>query len=162
MLDEPIHILNVAIKTDSDTDDDGLAASFREFTQSKVGLFNKAPSPPDCSRINYLLSQILYSWHCTFSPLQKALLFEHGIRRLTFLVAQKVRARIHISWSPCGFYSLLPCMLSVKQFWTACIKLCQMIFICNYHILWLIFVLPVSIEWNDTTVVIEIICIWNF
>lgn len=35
--DEPIHILNVAIKTDSDTDDDGLAASFREFTQSKVG-----------------------------------------------------------------------------------------------------------------------------
>lgn len=35
--DEPIHILNVAIKTDSDIDDDGLAASFREFTQSKVG-----------------------------------------------------------------------------------------------------------------------------
>lgn len=35
--DEPIHILNVAIKTDSDIDDDGLAANFREFTQSKVG-----------------------------------------------------------------------------------------------------------------------------
>lgn len=35
--DEPIHILNVAIKTDSDIDDDGLAAMFREFTQSKVG-----------------------------------------------------------------------------------------------------------------------------
>uniref|UniRef100_A0A8C2FHK2 acetyl-CoA carboxylase n=1 Tax=Cyprinus carpio TaxID=7962 RepID=A0A8C2FHK2_CYPCA len=52
--DEPIHILNVAIKTDSDIDDDGLAAMFREFTQSK-----------------------------------KSLLFEHGIRRLTFLVAQK-------------------------------------------------------------------------
>lgn len=52
--DEPIHILNVAIKTDSDTDDDGLAAMFHEFTQSK-----------------------------------KSLLFEHGIRRLTFLVAQK-------------------------------------------------------------------------
>lgn len=34
--DEPIHILNVAIKTDSDTDDDGLAAMFHEFTQSKV------------------------------------------------------------------------------------------------------------------------------
>uniref|UniRef100_A0A8C4HHW9 acetyl-CoA carboxylase n=1 Tax=Dicentrarchus labrax TaxID=13489 RepID=A0A8C4HHW9_DICLA len=58
--DEPIHILNVAIKTDSDIDDDGLAASFREFTQSK-----------------------------------KSLLFEHGIRRLTFLVAQKVRALIN-------------------------------------------------------------------
>uniref|UniRef100_A0A3P9IV22 acetyl-CoA carboxylase n=1 Tax=Oryzias latipes TaxID=8090 RepID=A0A3P9IV22_ORYLA len=54
--DEPIHILNVAIKTDSDMDDDGLAAMFREFTQSK-----------------------------------KSVLFEHGIRRLTFLVAQKVR-----------------------------------------------------------------------
>uniref|UniRef100_A0A8C1NAJ7 acetyl-CoA carboxylase n=1 Tax=Cyprinus carpio TaxID=7962 RepID=A0A8C1NAJ7_CYPCA len=52
--DEPIHILNVAIKTDSDIDDDGLAAMFREFTQSK-----------------------------------KSLLFEHGIRRITFLVAQK-------------------------------------------------------------------------
>ncbi|XP_031712887.1 acetyl-CoA carboxylase 1 isoform X3 [Anarrhichthys ocellatus] len=54
VLDEPIHILNVAIKTDSDIDDDGLAAVFREFTHSK-----------------------------------KSMLFEHGIRRLTFLVAQK-------------------------------------------------------------------------
>ncbi|XP_066551671.1 acetyl-CoA carboxylase 1 isoform X9 [Amia ocellicauda] len=52
--DEPIHILNVAIKTDGDMDDDGLAAVFREFMQSK-----------------------------------KSVLFEHGIRRLTFLVAQK-------------------------------------------------------------------------
>ncbi|XP_076867107.1 LOW QUALITY PROTEIN: acetyl-CoA carboxylase 1 [Brachyhypopomus gauderio] len=52
--DEPVHILNIAIKTDSDIDDDGLAAAFREFTQTK-----------------------------------KSLLFEHGIRRLTFLVAQK-------------------------------------------------------------------------
>uniref|UniRef100_A0A8D2QID1 Acetyl-CoA carboxylase alpha n=1 Tax=Zonotrichia albicollis TaxID=44394 RepID=A0A8D2QID1_ZONAL len=31
--EEPIHILNVAIKTDGDVDDDGLAAMFREFTQ---------------------------------------------------------------------------------------------------------------------------------
>ncbi|KAF3841380.1 hypothetical protein F7725_007242 [Dissostichus mawsoni] len=54
ILDEPIHILNVAIKTDSDIEDDGLAAVFREFTHSK-----------------------------------KSKLFEHGIRRLTFLVAQK-------------------------------------------------------------------------
>ncbi|XP_069470784.1 acetyl-CoA carboxylase 1 isoform X2 [Ambystoma mexicanum] len=52
--DEPIHILNVAIKSDCDIDDDGLAAMFREFTQSK-----------------------------------KAVLIDHGIRRLTFLVAQK-------------------------------------------------------------------------
>uniref|UniRef100_A0A4W5QXT1 acetyl-CoA carboxylase n=1 Tax=Hucho hucho TaxID=62062 RepID=A0A4W5QXT1_9TELE len=33
--DEPVHILNVAIKTDGDIDDDGLAAMFREFTQSE-------------------------------------------------------------------------------------------------------------------------------
>uniref|UniRef100_A0A8D0FZT9 acetyl-CoA carboxylase n=1 Tax=Sphenodon punctatus TaxID=8508 RepID=A0A8D0FZT9_SPHPU len=52
--EEPIHILNVAIKTDGDIDDDGLAAMFREFTQTK-----------------------------------KAVLIDHGIRRLTFLVAQK-------------------------------------------------------------------------
>ncbi|KAJ8783971.1 hypothetical protein J1605_009014, partial [Eschrichtius robustus] len=52
--DEPIHILNVAIKTDCDIEDDRLAAMFREFTQQN-----------------------------------KATLVEHGIRRLTFLVAQK-------------------------------------------------------------------------
>lgn len=52
--DEPIHILNIAIKTDCDNDDDGLASMFREFTQNK-----------------------------------KSILMDHGIRRLTFLVAQK-------------------------------------------------------------------------
>lgn len=66
--------------------------------------------------------------------LQKSLLFEHGIRRLTFLVAQKVRARIHISWSPCGFYSLLPCMLTVKQFWTACLKLSTQVTLINMQV----------------------------
>lgn len=34
--DESIHILNVAIKTDSDIEDDALAAMFKQFTQSKV------------------------------------------------------------------------------------------------------------------------------
>ncbi|XP_075709617.1 acetyl-CoA carboxylase 1 isoform X2 [Rhinoderma darwinii] len=52
--DEPIHILNIAIKTDCDIDDDSLAAMFRDFTQNK-----------------------------------KVVLIDHGIRRLTFLVAQK-------------------------------------------------------------------------
>ncbi|XP_061460825.1 acetyl-CoA carboxylase 1 isoform X3 [Rhineura floridana] len=52
--EEPIHILNIAIKTDCDIDDEGLAAMFREFTQMK-----------------------------------KSILIDHGIRRLTFLVAQK-------------------------------------------------------------------------
>lgn len=36
--DEPIHILNVAIKTDCDIEDDSLAAMFREFTQQNVSL----------------------------------------------------------------------------------------------------------------------------
>lgn len=53
--DEPIHILNVAIKTDCDIEDDRLAAMFREFTQQN-----------------------------------KATLVDHGIRRLTFLVAQRI------------------------------------------------------------------------
>lgn len=34
--EEPIHILNVAIKTDCDIEDDRLAAMFREFTQQNV------------------------------------------------------------------------------------------------------------------------------
>ncbi|KAG5843414.1 hypothetical protein ANANG_G00150700 [Anguilla anguilla] len=59
--DEPIHILNVAIKTDSDIDDDGLAAMFREYTQSN-----------------------------------KSVLFEHGIRRLTFLVAQRKQVNCEV------------------------------------------------------------------
>ncbi|XP_063060931.1 acetyl-CoA carboxylase-like isoform X2 [Engraulis encrasicolus] len=52
--DEPIQILNVAIKTEGNIDDNGLATMLHDFTQSK-----------------------------------KLLLVEHGIRRLTFLVAQK-------------------------------------------------------------------------
>ncbi|GCB68953.1 hypothetical protein scyTo_0000973 [Scyliorhinus torazame] len=54
MRDEPIHILNVAIKIDNDTDDDALVTMFGEF---------------------------MYS--------MRSILFDHGIRRLTFLVAQK-------------------------------------------------------------------------
>lgn len=38
--DEPIHILNIAIKTDCDIDDDSLAAMFRDFTQNKVSVYN--------------------------------------------------------------------------------------------------------------------------
>uniref|UniRef100_A0A803TBB0 Acetyl-CoA carboxylase alpha n=1 Tax=Anolis carolinensis TaxID=28377 RepID=A0A803TBB0_ANOCA len=39
--EEPIHILNVAIKTDCDIDDEGLAAMFRDFTQSRVSVFQR-------------------------------------------------------------------------------------------------------------------------
>lgn len=47
--EEPIHILNVAIKTDSDVDDDGLAAMFREFTQSKVSPLSSLSRTPNCT-----------------------------------------------------------------------------------------------------------------
>lgn len=63
-------------------DDDGLAAMFREFTQSKVG------SMHNFSEFNSLSCQIDDGKYVIF---QKSVLFEHGIRRLTFLVAQKVR-----------------------------------------------------------------------
>lgn len=49
--EEPIHILNVAIKTDSDVDDDGLAAMFREFTQSKVSHLHPLPGAVSLCRM---------------------------------------------------------------------------------------------------------------
>ncbi|XP_036953486.1 acetyl-CoA carboxylase isoform X2 [Acanthopagrus latus] len=52
--ENPIHIINVSIKTADTEDDDALVTAFTEFAQSK-----------------------------------KAVLFEYGIRRITFLIAQK-------------------------------------------------------------------------
>ncbi|KAK3538673.1 hypothetical protein QTP86_012135 [Hemibagrus guttatus] len=52
--ENPIHIINVSIKSADAEDDDALVTSFTDFTQSK-----------------------------------KAVLYEYGIRRVTFLVAQK-------------------------------------------------------------------------
>ncbi|KAM9743976.1 acetyl-CoA carboxylase isoform 2-T2 [Menidia menidia] len=52
--ENPIHIINVSIKTADTEDDDALVKAFTAFTQSK-----------------------------------KAILFEYGIRRITFLIAQK-------------------------------------------------------------------------
>ncbi|XP_029017802.1 acetyl-CoA carboxylase isoform X4 [Betta splendens] len=52
--DNPIHIINVSIKTADTEDDDALVTAFTSFSQSK-----------------------------------KAILFEYGIRRITFLIAQK-------------------------------------------------------------------------
>ncbi|XP_033828316.1 acetyl-CoA carboxylase isoform X2 [Periophthalmus magnuspinnatus] len=52
--ENPIHIINVSIKTADTEDDDALVTAFSDFTQSK-----------------------------------KAVLFDYGIRRITFLVAQK-------------------------------------------------------------------------
>ncbi|XP_072289677.1 acetyl-CoA carboxylase isoform X3 [Eucyclogobius newberryi] len=52
--ENPIHIINVSLKTADTEDDDALVTAFSDFTQTK-----------------------------------KSLLFDHGIRRITFLVAQK-------------------------------------------------------------------------
>uniref|UniRef100_A0A803TGF9 Acetyl-CoA carboxylase alpha n=1 Tax=Anolis carolinensis TaxID=28377 RepID=A0A803TGF9_ANOCA len=46
--EEPIHILNVAIKTDCDIDDEGLAAMFRDFTQSRVSVFQDFRKQVNC------------------------------------------------------------------------------------------------------------------
>ncbi|XP_058230845.1 acetyl-CoA carboxylase isoform X5 [Hemibagrus wyckioides] len=54
MRENPIHIINVSIKSADTEDDDALVTAFTDFTQSK-----------------------------------KAVLYEYGIRRVTFLVAQK-------------------------------------------------------------------------
>ncbi|XP_049326203.1 acetyl-CoA carboxylase 2 isoform X3 [Astyanax mexicanus] len=54
MRENPIHIINVSIKTADTEDDDALVTAFSDFSQSK-----------------------------------KAVLYEYGIRRITFLVAQK-------------------------------------------------------------------------
>ncbi|CDQ66348.1 unnamed protein product [Oncorhynchus mykiss] len=56
MRENPIHIINVSIKSADTENDDALVTAFAAFAQSK-----------------------------------KVLLFEHGIRRITFLVAQRVR-----------------------------------------------------------------------
>ncbi|KAJ6657884.1 hypothetical protein lerEdw1_001804 [Lerista edwardsae] len=76
--EEPIHILNVAIKTDCDIDDEGLAGMFREFTQSK-----------DRILVNDLWRRLKQTVEMEFLQVLKSVLIDHGIRRLTFLVAQK-------------------------------------------------------------------------
>uniref|UniRef100_A0A7N6A6G0 acetyl-CoA carboxylase n=1 Tax=Anabas testudineus TaxID=64144 RepID=A0A7N6A6G0_ANATE len=70
--DNPIHIINVSIKTADTEDDDALVTAFTAFSQSK-----------------------------------KAILFEYGIRRITFLVAQKFQEdRIYRNLEPALAFQL--------------------------------------------------------
>lgn len=80
--ENPIHIINVSIKTADTEDDDALVTALTAFAQSKVSLTR-----------DWFLSK----WDMFFIiklkivfVLQKAVLFEYGIRRITFLIAQKV------------------------------------------------------------------------
>uniref|UniRef100_A0A672UYM2 acetyl-CoA carboxylase n=1 Tax=Strigops habroptila TaxID=2489341 RepID=A0A672UYM2_STRHB len=70
--EEPIHILNVAIKTDSDVDDDGLAAMFREFTQSKVSRLDPLPGMMSlCKRVLSALGRREFPKFFTFRARDK-------------------------------------------------------------------------------------------
>uniref|UniRef100_A0A8V5HI62 acetyl-CoA carboxylase n=1 Tax=Melopsittacus undulatus TaxID=13146 RepID=A0A8V5HI62_MELUD len=74
--EEPIHILNVAIKTDSDVDDDGLAAMFREFTQSKVSHLNPLPGAVALCRM------VLFAEDRIYRHLEPALAFQLELNRM--------------------------------------------------------------------------------
>uniref|UniRef100_A0A8C3LQW7 acetyl-CoA carboxylase n=1 Tax=Chrysolophus pictus TaxID=9089 RepID=A0A8C3LQW7_CHRPC len=75
--EEPIHILNVAIKTDGDVDDDGLAAMFREFTQSKV---SQLSSPPLWSRL--IVQDRSFEEDRIYRHLEPALAFQLELNRM--------------------------------------------------------------------------------
>lgn len=78
--ENPIHIINVSIRSADTEDDDALVKAFTAFAQSKVRF---------CFSIN--IFQINLFNLSAFDNLQKDILFEYGIRRITFLVVQKVK-----------------------------------------------------------------------
>uniref|UniRef100_A0A803VTR9 acetyl-CoA carboxylase n=1 Tax=Ficedula albicollis TaxID=59894 RepID=A0A803VTR9_FICAL len=90
--EEPIHILNVAIKTDSDVDDDSLAAMFREFTQSKVTVFCFCFFLPMCvcfvckdfrKQVNYEVDQRFhFEEDRIYRHLEPALAFQLELNRM--------------------------------------------------------------------------------
>lgn len=70
-----------------------------------------------------------------FYQSQKSLLFEHGIRRLTFLVAQKVRVFIHVYQVHLFCHNLLPCMSPIQLFLSSMYQkstICPASFFFNY------------------------------
>lgn len=96
--ENPIHIINVSIKSADTEDDDALVTAFTAFAQSKVG--------PPCSFklrqidpyeepgiFSFVIIVLKMDWLIELLILQKSVLFEFGIRRITFLVAQKVMHR---------------------------------------------------------------------
>lgn len=80
--EEPIHILNIALRQADHAEDEKLVPIFRAFAQSKVRFM--AHSLPPC-----------WAGHAlTFSSasVQKNILVDCGLRRITFLIAQQVSA----------------------------------------------------------------------
>lgn len=86
MKENPIHIINVSIKQADTEDDDALVTAFTGFAHSKVSIL----------KIVDLLAVCAGQWLDSLCSFQKALLYQYGIRRVTFLVAQKVNAHIQL------------------------------------------------------------------
>jgi len=86
MKENPIHIINVSIKQADTEDDDTLVTAFTGFAHSKVSIL----------KIVDLLALYAGQWLDSLCLFQKALLYQYGIRRVTFLVAQKVNAHIQL------------------------------------------------------------------
>uniref|UniRef100_A0A8C0VF86 Acetyl-CoA carboxylase alpha n=1 Tax=Cyanistes caeruleus TaxID=156563 RepID=A0A8C0VF86_CYACU len=98
--EEPIHILNVAIKTDSDVDDDGLAAMFREFTQSKKSVL-----------IEHGIRSSLYHWHltCLFPKLnafEEDRIYRHLEPALAFQLELNRMRNFDLTAIPCANHKM--------------------------------------------------------
>lgn len=89
--ENPIHIINVSIKTADTEDDDALVTAFTEFAQSKVGFH---PDLVDSDIVSVFMMELKILYFFLVFILQKAVLFEYGIRRITFLIAQKVKPTV--------------------------------------------------------------------
>lgn len=85
MKENPIHIINVSIKQADTEDDDALVSAFTTFAQSKVRYRN--------TMLLHFYLRVVFS-NIVLFVLQRNLLHEYGIRRITFLIAQKVNANI--------------------------------------------------------------------
>ena len=103
MQGNPIHIINVSIQSADTEEDDALVTELTAYTQSKVPPppppLQPHHTPPRCVFCRCVVVcdgevssrrwlRVLTGW---ILSRQKALLFEYVIRRITFLIAQKVR-----------------------------------------------------------------------
>uniref|UniRef100_A0A669PJ01 acetyl-CoA carboxylase n=1 Tax=Phasianus colchicus TaxID=9054 RepID=A0A669PJ01_PHACC len=95
--EEPIHILNVAIKTDGDVDDDGLAAMFREFTQSKV-MFHPL-NPP-------LLVRPSLSARAAFLQFEEDRIYRHLEPALAFQLELNRMRNFDLTAIPCANHKM--------------------------------------------------------
>uniref|UniRef100_A0AAR2KSB1 acetyl-CoA carboxylase n=1 Tax=Pygocentrus nattereri TaxID=42514 RepID=A0AAR2KSB1_PYGNA len=100
-LEEPIHILNVAIKTDSDIDDDGLAAMFREFTQSKVRLLTKQNI-----QLHVLPVKCFCEHHALFSNFEEDRIYRHLEPALAFQLELNRMRNFALTAIPCANHKM--------------------------------------------------------